>query len=212
MRGIRAKLMRSAQKRMQNAHRCFGARAVRTIGMACLCGALAWIAIAEPVGAQSKVDEYKLKAAFVFHFAEMTDWPAAAFGANQNEITLCTVGNDPFAGELESTLAGKAIGQHAVRIRHAKQAAETRGCQIVFVGSGEMKLLPEVLAQIGNSPVMTVGESDGFLQQGGMFSFCLDGNKIRFEINVAPAERAGLKISSRLLMLARNVMGNHGQG
>lgn len=180
--------------------------------LCCVCGILGLLSLPFCVRAQSKVDEYKLKAAFVFHFAEMTDWPAETFGANQNEIIFCTVGNDPFAGELESTLAGKSIGQRAVQIRHVKQAAEARGCQVVFLGGGETKHLPELLTQIGNSPVMTVGESDGFLQEGGMFSFCPDGNKIRFEINVAPADRAGLKISSRLLMLAKNVMGNHGQG
>ena len=211
MPGIRAKLMRSV-RRMRGSRAFLGRPCFRAGAAACVCGVVVFLAMAIPMRAQSKVDEYKLKAAFVFHFAEMTDWPASAFGANQNEMTFCTVGNDPFAGELDSTLAGKSVGQRAVRIRHVKQATEARGCQVVFLGSGEMKRLPELLTQIGNSPVMTVGESDGFLQQGGMFSFCLDGNKIRFEINVAPAERAGLKISSRLLMLAKDVMGNHGQG
>lgn len=164
-----------------------------------------------PINAQSKVDEYKLKAAFVYHFAEMTDWPAEAFADNGKEITVCTLGTDPFEGQLESTLAGKAIGSRSLRVRHAKQTPEARGCQIVFLGSGDMKKMGELIAQIGSAPVMTIGEADGFLQQGGMFSFCQEGNKIRFEINVVPAERAGLKISSRLLLLAKNVMGSHGQ-
>lgn len=176
-------------------------------------GAAILVCLATAAGAvaQSKVDEYKLKAAFVFHFAEMTDWPADAFADSRNEITVCTLGTDPFDGQLENTLAGKAIGSRAIRVRHAKQTAEVRGCQIVFLGSGDMKKMGELITQIGAAPVMTVGESEGFLQQGGMFSFCLEGNKIRFEINVAPAERSGLKISSRLLLLAKNVMGSHGQ-
>ncbi len=166
------------------------------------------IVIPAPVQAQSRVDEYKLKAAFIFHFAQLTDWPESVHSENQNELDICTLGSDPFDGDLESIVGGKTIGTRTLRIRHVKQAAEAKTCQIVFVASGEMRLLPELLYQLGNAPVMTVGEADGFIQRGGMVSFCEEGDKMRFEINLTPADRAGLKISSRLIVLAKNVLGS----
>jgi hypothetical protein len=161
--------------------------------------------------AQSTIDEYKLKAAFIFHFAQLTDWPENDRTENQRELFVCTLGNDPFDGELESTVAGKVIGSRTLRVRHVKEATEAKDCQIVFIAGNEMKRLPELLFQLSNAPVMTIGEADGFIQRGGMLNFIEEGSKMRFEINLAPADRAGLKISSRLIVLAKNVLGSPSQ-
>jgi hypothetical protein len=160
--------------------------------------------------AQSKVDEYRLKAAFLFHFAQLVDWPPGALGADRDPVTLCTLGEDPFHGDLEAVVEGKLAGNRALHVRHFKLVQDVQGCHLLFIGSSERSLVPALLSKLKDAPVLTVGETDDFVKQGGVIRFCLEGNKVRFEINLDAAQRAGLKISSRLLLLAKSVVGNHG--
>jgi hypothetical protein len=203
---------RAATPHAETAARCQRNIAI-AIAIAALWIAAAIISLSVPpeAFAQSTVDEYKLKAAFIFHFAQLTDWPENDRMENQRELFVCTLGSDPFDGELESTVTGKIIGSRTLRVRHVKEATEAKDCQIVFVAGNEMKKLPELLFQLANAPVMTIGEADGFIQRGGMLNFCEEGGKMRFEINLTPADRAGLKISSRLIVLAKNVLGSPAQ-
>lgn len=160
--------------------------------------------------AEDQTEEYRVKAAFLFHFAQLVDWPAEALGDEKNPLTLCTVGKDPFRGDLETMLQGKVIGARSLRVLHIKDGQEIQGCQVLFVSSSERAQIPLIIAGLKDGAVLTVGETEDFVGQGGMIGFCLEGNKIRFEINVEAAQRAKIKISSRLLLLAKSVVGNHG--
>jgi hypothetical protein len=157
--------------------------------------------------AQSNDDEYRVKAAFLFHFAQLIDWPADKFTVADNSFYLCTFGEDPFQGGLESTLAGRTIGNRAIRIRHLKQPPDLQGCHLLFIGKAQSKVIPVLLADLRNAPVLTVGETPDFLSAGGMICFRLEESRVRFGINLNAAEAARLKIGSRLLMLAQNVIG-----
>jgi hypothetical protein len=160
------------------------------------------------VSAQSSPSsEYQVKAAFLFHFAQFVDWPPEAFKDATSPLTYCTVGEDPFHGALEASLNGKTIGTRPFRVQHLRQAEEVRGCQVLFIETPEKKSLPAALASLRGNPVLTVGESEHFTQEGGMIGFFLEGNKVRFEINLTAAEQAKLKISARLLALAKTVIG-----
>jgi hypothetical protein len=152
--------------------------------------------------------EYQVKAAFLFHFAQFVDWPPEAFKANGSPITYCTVGGDPFQGALDASLNGKKIGERAFRVLHLKQAQERKECQVLFLGLTEKKSIAAELANLKGAPVLTVGESEHFAQDGGMIGFFLEDNKVRFEINLEAAEHAKLKISARLLALAKTVIGS----
>jgi hypothetical protein len=134
--------------------------------------------------------EYQVKAAFLFHFAQFVDWPPEAFKANDSPITYCTVGGDPVEGGLDF-----------------KEAGDSQGCQILFLGIADKKVVSVTLGKLSGSPVLTVGESEHFAQGGGMIGFFLEDNKVRFEINLEAAEHAKLKISARLLALAKTVIG-----
>ena len=158
--------------------------------------------------AQSQAGEYHVKAAFLFHFVQLVEWPAGEPGNVGDALTLCMLGEDPFRGDLEVTLAGKSVGSRPLRVRHLKPAESFEGCQVLFVGRHEAARLSRVLLELKDGPILTVGESDGFVEQGGMIGFCLVENKVRFEINVQAAEQAKLRISSRLLLLAKTVIGN----
>ena len=161
------------------------------------------------VRAQSSDDEYRVKAAFLFHFAQLVDWPADTPTGADNSLYLCTLGEDPFQGALEGTVEGKAIANRVIRIRHLLRLEDMQGCRILFLGKAESKYIPMLLANLRNAPVLTVGETPGFLASGGMICFLLQENKVRFEINLDAAQSAGLKIGSRLLVLAQNVVGKN---
>ena len=164
----------------------------------------------EPSQAQSQIDEYRVKAAFLYHFVKLVDWPAGSLGDASQPMSLCTFGDDPFQGELDRSVDGKSVGSRVIRVRHLRDPKTLRDCQILFLGKSEDKRTPVILADLAGIPLLTVGESDSFAQQGGMIGFALDENKIRFNINLDPAERSGLKISSKLLLLAKEVIGNRG--
>lgn len=171
-------------------------------------GPILLFSVVDPAVAQ-QTEEYKVKAAFLFHFVQFVDWPAEALADEKSPLTLCTIGKDPFGGGLETMLQGKSIGTRALQIRHLKQPQEVPGCQVLFVGGKERKEEAPLLVLLKDQAILTVGESDGFAKQGGMIGFCMDSDKVRFDINLDAAARAKLKISSRLLLLAKTVIGNH---
>jgi len=157
--------------------------------------------------AQSTDEEYRIKAAFIFHFAQLVDWPQETQTGEANSLFLCTIGEDPFQGALESTVEGKAVGDRILRVRHLKQADDAQACQVLFLGKAQGKRIPMLLANLHNAPILTVGESPGFLGAGGMICFVLEDNNVRFGINLDAAASAKLKIGSRLLILAQTVIG-----
>jgi hypothetical protein len=151
--------------------------------------------------------EYEVKAAFLFHFAQFVEWPEETFKDASSPLTYCTIGADPFHGSLDAALSGKTVGARSLRVMHYRQLQDMRGCQVLFIGEGEHKLVPPLLTSLKGIPALTVGESQDFVQDGGMIGFLLEEDKIRFEINLDAAEHARLKVSSRLLALAKRVIG-----
>lgn len=152
--------------------------------------------------------EYEVKAAFMFRFAQFVEWPAGTFKGAGEPFTYCTIGDDPFHGALERTLNGKIIGQRALRVEHLSEARKIGECQVLFVGGpADKKHIEETLASAGTLPILTVGEADQFVKNGGAIGFCTEDNKIRFEVNLDAAGKAGLRISAKLLALAKTVVG-----
>lgn len=159
---------------------------------------------------QSEVDEYRLKAAFLFHFAQFVEWPSSVLKNPPGPLVVCVVGQDPFRGELEGIVQGKSIDGRVLEVRRVKQLQDSRECHLLFIGKKESTRIPELIGTIRNVPVLTIGESDDFLQQGGIIRFCWEERKVRFEVNQEAAGKANLKISSRLLLLAKAVIGGSG--
>jgi YfiR/HmsC-like len=175
---------------------------------AALFAALALLTTISSAGAQNaKSGEYEIKAAFLFHFAQFVDWPAEAFEQADSPITYCTIGADPFEGALDAALKGKTHGSRAFAVRHLASWENVQACQLLFIGAAENKHTTAALASVEKRATLTVGETEHFAADGGMIGFCFEDNKIRFEINVRAAEQANLKISARLLALAKTVIG-----
>jgi hypothetical protein len=160
------------------------------------------------VHAQSNTAEYQLKAAFIFHFAQLVDWPPDALGPSNRALTLCIADENALPGLLESMVQGKQIASHPLQVRHLLEKDNPRFCDLLFIVRQDKKRTAAPLKAVNNAPILTVGESDEFLQQGGIIGFCYQENKIRFDINLPAARRANIKVSSRLLLLANSVIGD----
>jgi hypothetical protein len=160
---------------------------------------------------QSQPSEFQLKAAFVYHFAQMVDWPPAYLDST-GPLVICSIDDDPYSAALDWTVDGKRIANHPLQTRHVRDLASLHGCHVLVVASTDKSRLTAILDRVKNDPVLTVGDGDDFIAHGGIIGLTLQDKKIRFDINLNTAQRVNLKISSRLLLLARNVIGAGKQG
>jgi hypothetical protein len=161
--------------------------------------------VPQPAHAQSSADEYKVKAAFLFHFAQFLAWPSSTLNVRDPSLNLCIFDDEPRRQELQSTIEGKPIGTRVFHVRLISQPQEIQGCNILFLSRDEARRQSAILKSLRGMPVLTVGETSNFLSDGGMIRFHLEEGKVRFDINRAAAESSHLEISSRLLLLATSV-------
>jgi hypothetical protein len=148
--------------------------------------------------------EYQVKAAFLYNFTKFIEWPESSSGAS-DPFTLCIYGANPFGGSLENLVRGKTIKGRPFGVRDVTSSSQTAGCQVLFISRAERGHMADILAGVHRAGLLTVGETKGFIDQGGVINFIMESNHVRFAINLRAAQRAGLKISSRLLNLATEV-------
>ncbi|MEO6474700.1 MAG: YfiR family protein [Luteolibacter sp.] len=148
--------------------------------------------------------EYQLKAAFLYNFAKFVEWPASGFATPESPLVIGVFRANPFGDELEKAVKGRKINGHPIVVSQVSSVAAARQTQILFVGASQNAKLGELKGALQGTPVLTVGESEEFARQGGMVTFTLQNDSLRFAINKDPAQKAGLKISSQLLKLALN--------
>ncbi len=167
------------------------------------------LAVLWPWTARAEVaSEYDVKAAFLYNFTKFVEWPPSAL-TERGDFQLCVLGEDPFGRSLEVVADEKVAGRRITLLRTPK-LAEPAGCQILFISRSERARMHQILQDLQNAPVLTVADTGGFLDHGGIINFVLEGSKVRFEINQEAAERAGIKISSKLLQLAVGAKGTPG--
>jgi hypothetical protein len=160
--------------------------------------------------AQDAAVEYQVKAAFLFNFAKFVEWPTRVFPATNSAFTICLAG-DPFQGAVEKTVRGERWNGRPLAVKRIESGDEVTGCQLVYVSRSMAKGM-DILTAATNAPVLTVGETENFISAGGIIRFTAAGRRIRFEINPDAAERASLRVSSRLLRLADIVRPPQGAG
>lgn len=137
--------------------------------------------------------EYQLKTAYLFHFAELAEWPESA------SVTICLQGNSPMRAYLP-VLNGQQIDNKAVSVKLGMPIAMEE-CQILFFS--ELNALSQtVLAQARKHHVLLVSDAEEFAQKGGMIQFTLRDNKLKLVVNLTSVKLAGLKLSSKLLRMA----------
>jgi hypothetical protein len=164
---------------------------------------LGWLLAGLSLNAQNpKPTEYEVEAAYLANFAKFVDWPARAGSSAIDPFNVCVLGQDPFAALLDGALKGEAINGAPMAARRVAAAEDAGNCRVLFVSASKDAQLKEILAALGTSGTLTVSDMAGFTRRGGMIQFVLDGDRVRFEINIAAAKRAGLNLSSQLLKLA----------
>ncbi|OHE18607.1 MAG: hypothetical protein A2X96_01130 [Syntrophobacterales bacterium GWC2_56_13] len=149
--------------------------------------------------------EYTLKAVFLYNIALFVEWPEGAFTSEQSPLTICVLGNNPF-GEALDSLSRQTVKNRKLAVRQINRVEEAAGCQILFVSATEKMRLDDILTAVRNWNVLTISDLDNFAYAGGIVQLITLEDKIRFEINLKSAQRAKLKISSKLLKLARDII------
>lgn len=157
------------------------------------------------IEAQAQADEYQVKAAFLFNFVKFVEWPPEAFSDDNTSFVIGVIGDDPFGGALDQSVSGKSVNGRQLSVRRLKWGEDLRGCHILFISSSERKRLAQIISSLRGASVLTVSDIDQFNQQGGIINFILVASRVRFEINADVAEQGRLKISSKLLTLAKTV-------
>lgn len=150
--------------------------------------------------------EHEIKAAFLYNFARFTEWADESKNPRASDFVLCIVGKD-FFGPALAAIEGKLVHGQPLRVRRGVALESLRDCHMLFVSDSEERRLPAVLKAAQAHPVLTVSDIEGFAEAGGMIGLVLVDKRFRFDVNLAPAHRARLKISSQLLRLARSVSG-----
>jgi hypothetical protein len=153
-------------------------------------------------GLGEEIDEYQVKAVFLCNFAKFVEWPAQTFKTADDPIVICVIGRNPFGKALETAASRSRAQGRKITVAEIAEVRPGCMCQILFVATIERKPLRSLLERIGESGILTVGESEGFTANGGVVNFKLVDSQVRFEINPDAARRENLRISSKLLTLA----------
>ncbi len=151
--------------------------------------------------------EYRVKTAFIYNFTKFIEWPLIPHNTRTGQnFHIGILGTNPFQDNM-NTIIGKAVGKRTVSVEHfPKWDDNIRYCDILYISASEKTRLPDILNRLRDLPVLTIGDTASYAKQGVMINFKNEDNKVRFEINLLAADQAGIKISSRIIKLARNIV------
>lgn len=161
--------------------------------------------LSSALGQHAKPTEYEIKAAYLYNFSKFVQWPVQATPAQSDAFAICVIGADPFGPVLTAIVENETVAGKRVVARQIPASEDAVKCRILFISSSEEKRVQQVLSSLAGASVLTVSDLPKFARRGGMVQFVLEGNRVRFEVNSAAAERAGLTLSSELLKVAVNV-------
>jgi hypothetical protein len=184
----------------QRCHRTHDRRAICCALLVMITGCLAGTSVSiaeEPVPSESQV-----KAAFLINFPKYADWPAEAFAGTNSPIVIAVLGETPVTEEIQKVIPGRTVNGRKIVLKHLTSGEESGGCQILFISAAELRHSPDVLTKLKDASVLTVGESDDFLESGGIINLARRDRKIALEVNLTAAEKARIKVSSKLLNVA----------
>lgn len=148
--------------------------------------------------------EYELKAAFMLKFISFVTWPEEVLPRDATSVKLCVLGTNPF-GDVLDGLAKKASNSRPIEVQYVERPEDLPECHMLFVSRSLEASIDSILGTVGDKPVLTVSDLPGFSHRGGMVTFVVKENRVRFQINRSQAEAGGLQLSARLLDLAEVV-------
>lgn len=149
--------------------------------------------------------EYRVKAVFLYNFAQFVDWPDSAFPGEESPLVVGVLGSDPFHEYLDEVVRGEKAGNRPIEVIRYRRVEDVEDCHVLFVSASESPRLGPILERLKRRNILTVGESEPFSRMGGMVSFVNRRGKIRLKINLDAVQAADLSVSSKLLRLAEIV-------
>lgn len=174
-----------------------------------ICVALACAAMPAPAQERT-LDEYQIKALFIFNLVQFVEWPAGAHQTPDSPIRIGILGDNPFSGTLVAATKNEKVNGRALSVEQITEPTALSDCHVVFVSRSERGRLQAILDVVARRPVLTVGDTPGFAERGGIINFYREGEKVRFELNRSAAHAANLKLSSQLIRLGKQVGGAGG--
>lgn len=175
-------------------------RILKNLPLAALMFVLVIFCLQKPMAGQSAaVPEYRVKATFLFQFTQFVDWPPEAFPTGQAPLVIGILGDDPFGAFLDETVRDEKANGHPLAVQRFGRLEDVKNCQLLFVGRTDASRAGDVVAALKGRKILTVGDSNGFADRGGMIQFVTEDNKVRLRINLEAARAASLTISSKLL-------------
>jgi hypothetical protein len=158
------------------------------------------------VPAQSGISkEYQIKAVFLFNFAQFVQWPETNFTDTNAPFRIGVLGDDPFDGFLDETVRGENVNGHPLMVQRYRHPGDVKDCQILFVSRSESSQMEQILIDLKGKSILTVGDAEGFVKDGGVIRFVTEQNKIHLRISPEAAQNANLTISSKILRLSEIV-------
>jgi hypothetical protein len=157
------------------------------------------LVLAAPAGSQSTVEQ-SVKVAFVFNFIKFTQWPHA-----RESLLFCTQGAQPLDWQF-GQFKGEVVNGRTLDVRHNVPSGEWRTCDVLFLSRSDAAVVDSVQRILGNTPTLTIGDLPDYAQNGGMIAMRVEGNRLRFDINLAAVHRAGLVLSGQMVKLAGKVL------
>jgi YfiR/HmsC-like len=183
-----------------------GAKLIRaltiTAAMALMPGLPASWNLAQAKAPPARAEEYRLKAAFIYNILSFVDWPA---GAVRERLVVGFAGEGPMEAALRGFLKNEKVGTTAIEFRLAHGGSELRACNVLYLAYPDEGRMREALSQLQGESVLTIGDGEEFVRMGGMVGFVAQDNKLRLLVNPGTAQRAHLRISSKLLKIAAPV-------
>jgi len=154
---------------------------------------------------QDTPTEAELKAFFLLNFTRFTEWPESAFASGADEFRIGVLGSESALEPIQRKLAGKSVGKRSLKFIRASTPGELKSCALVFVSDGERAQIPAALSEFRGRPILTVGESEGFAESGGILNFYVEDNKVKYEINPDALGRAQLKATKLIVAAPKKV-------
>lgn len=159
--------------------------------------------------AEEKFSQYEVEAAYLFNFAKFVTWPPSSV-TQSSSFNICVMGDDPFGSSLVRIVAGEKINGKPVIDKRISNAEEAAACSILYISSSEENRLNRILSIVKDAPILTVSDIPEFADRGGIIQFVLRDKRVRFEVNLPPAQRDHLALSSELLKVAVSVKRGEG--
>ena len=166
----------------------------------------AWLMVCPSAARAQETLERDVKAAFLYNFTKFVEWPASAFQSAADPLRICVLADAAFTRSVDEIIVGEKVRGRALQ-RVTPAPSELARCHVLYFGTAESARAEKLLSGLGAAPVLAVGESPEFLEHGGTIAFALVNDRVRFDVNILAAQRAGVTISSKLLRIARDVKG-----